>query len=60
MDILSVRNNCNKENSTILFYDYILGNSYFLHLGFDLSLVLQQGHEVSSVRKKNAHKEHHF
>lgn len=38
----------------------ILGNFSFLLLALDLNLVLQHGHVCSSVKKKNAHSEHHF
>ncbi|MCE2614857.1 MAG: hypothetical protein LVO36_03020, partial [Nitrosopumilus sp. (ex Thoosa mismalolli)] len=36
------------------------GISSFLLLARDLNLVLQHGHVLSSVKKKNAHREHHF
>ena len=32
----------------------------FLLLGLDLNRVLQHGHMIFSVKKKSAHKEHHF
>ncbi len=60
MDILSERLSSSINTDTLLFCDYILGNSYFLLLGFDLNLVLQQGQVFSSVKKNNAHSEHHF
>ena len=59
MDVIDSDNNSDNYHA-VIFQNYILGSSYFLLLGFDLNLVLQQGHDVSSVRKKNAHKEHHF
>ena len=59
MDVIDSDNNSDNYHA-VIFQNYILGSSYFLLLGFDLNLVLQQGHEVSSVRKKNAHREHHF
>ncbi len=36
------------------------GQLSFLLLAFVLSLVLQHGHVFSSVKKNNAHNEHHF
>jgi len=50
----------NKDTDIFLFHGYILGKSSFLLLAFDLNLVLQQGHVFSSVKKNNAHNEHHF
>ncbi len=58
--VLFVKLNSNKDADIFLFHDYILDKSCFLFLGFDLNLVLQHGHEISSVSKNNAHKEHHF
>ena len=58
--ILSLWGNNNKGNYIFLFHDYILGSSYRLLLGFDLSLVLQHSHTYSSVWKNNAQREHHF
>ena len=60
MGILFLRSDDNNNIGIYLFRDYILGNSFFLLLGFVLNLVLQQGHVLSSVKKNKAHNEHHF
>jgi len=52
--------NNNNNNRIFLFRVYILGISFFLLLGFDLSLVLQQGHTTSLEKKNKEQSEHHF
>lgn len=60
MGIQFVKWNNNKDTRVFLFHDYILGMSFLLLLGFDLNLILQQGHVFSLVIKNNAQSEHHF
>ncbi len=57
---LSLKLNNSIGNRIFFFRDYILATLYFLLLALVLSLVLQHGHEFSSVKKNNAHSEHHF